>query len=73
MSHLCYYVEAHHCATAPEAFSLWILINNVCRVIPELTVALKRPHIVAIGRLIVLAWYQRQEHLHKPYQQVQKP
>jgi hypothetical protein len=29
--------------------------------------------MVAIGILIVLAWYQRQEHLQKLHQQVEKP
>jgi len=66
-------IEARHRATAPEASSLWTLINKVCRVHPKLTAAPKRPDIVAIGRLIVLAWYQRQEHLQKLHQQVEKP
>lgn len=35
--------------------------------------ALERPDIVGIGRLIVLAWHQRQEYLQQANQALNKP
>lgn len=66
-------IEAHHRATTPEADALWTLIEKVCRVHPKLVSALERPDIVAIARLIVLAWHQRQGHLQSLHHQVDKP
>jgi hypothetical protein len=66
-------IEVHHRATTPEASSLWTLIDKVCSVHPQLVVTSKRPDIVAIGRLIVLAWRQRQDNLQSLHQQVEKP
>lgn len=66
-------IETHHRAAAPEASSLWALIDQVCKVHPKLTTTPERPDIVAIGRLIVLAWHQRQEHLQELCQQAEKP
>lgn len=66
-------IEAHHRATTHEAFSLWVVINKVCTIHPKLVSPPKRPDILAIGRLIMLAWYQRQEHLQRLHQQVEKP
>jgi hypothetical protein len=66
-------IEAHHRAADPDVSSLWILINKVCKVHPKLIAAAERPDIIAIGRLIVLAWHQRQEHLHRLHQPVEKP
>lgn len=66
-------IEAHHRATSAEASSLWILIDKICVTHPKLRTFSKRPDTVAIGRLIVLAWYQREEHLQKSHQQVERP
>jgi hypothetical protein len=66
-------IEAHHRATTSEASSLWTLINKVCSVHPKLIAAPERPDILAIGRLIVLAWHQREQYLHSLHQQVDKP
>ncbi|KAH8667074.1 fungal-specific transcription factor domain-containing protein [Xylariales sp. PMI_506] len=66
-------IEAHHRANMPEASSLWTLINKVCQLHPKLKAAPERADIVAITRLIVLAWHQRQEYLNGLDQQVDKP
>ena len=66
-------IEAHYCAATPEAASLWVLINDVCKVFPNLTVIPERPDVVATKRLIVLAWQPRQEHLQKLHGGVEKP
>lgn len=66
-------IEAQQRASTLEAASLWDLIDRVCSVHPKLTVVLKRPDIAAIGRLIVLAWHQRQEHLQEVDEVINKP
>jgi len=66
-------IEAQQRASTPEAADLWDLIDRICSVHPKLTTALERPDIVAIGRLIVLAWYQRQEYLEEVNEAIDKP
>jgi hypothetical protein len=66
-------IEAHHYATALEASSHWTLIIMSARSILNFTVALKRPNSIGIRHLIVLVWYQHQEHLLKLHQQLEKP
>jgi len=66
-------IEAQQRANSLEAVNLWDLIDRICSVHPKLIIALERPDIVAIGRLIVLAWHQRQEYLQERNEVIHKP
>lgn len=66
-------VEAHHRATTNEASALWQLIDQVCGLHPKLVAAKECPEVVAIARLIALAWQQREEYLRRQQVHVEKP
>ncbi|KAJ5096775.1 hypothetical protein N7456_007496 [Penicillium angulare] len=66
-------IEARHRAATPSVSHLWTVINKVCTLHPKLCTAPERPDIIAIGRLVILAWHQREKHLHYQSQTVEKP
>ncbi|KAF2228194.1 hypothetical protein BDZ85DRAFT_13038 [Elsinoe ampelina] len=66
-------VETERRASAPEAASLWTLIEKVCNAHPKITTHTARPDVSAIGRLILLAWQRRTEYLLTEGRQEAKP
>ena len=56
-------LEAYHRAHLISVTGLWALIDRCCVVYPRLTTETRRPEIAGLGRLILQAWRQREEHL----------
>ena len=55
--------ESHHQIDRPIASKLWSLIDRTWAVHPKLATDVDRRETAAIGRLILHAWRQHQDHL----------